>query len=78
MRWRWLVQILHPLQKSERPPFWTVEATRLKSYGVEVTFNGMTFLLSFMKIYLLLQKLLTREKHTDRQHGDFVSLAFLF
>jgi hypothetical protein len=29
--------------------FVTVEGTGLKKYGIEVTFNGMTFLLNFIK-----------------------------
>jgi hypothetical protein len=45
------VQVLHPPQKYEPPPFKMVEAMGLKKYGIEVTLNGMTFLLNFMKIY---------------------------
>jgi hypothetical protein len=48
------VQVLHPHQKSEVCRFVMVEDARLK--GVEVTFNGMIFLLNFMKIYQLVQK----------------------
>jgi hypothetical protein len=47
----------------------------IKNYGVEVTFNGMTSLLNFIKIYHLVQKLLGG---TDRQTGDHISLTFLF
>jgi hypothetical protein len=43
-------------------------------YGFEVTVNGMTFLLNFIKIYQLVQKLLGG---TDRQDGDLISLTFL-
>jgi hypothetical protein len=46
-----------------------VEDTGLKMYGFEVTFNGMTSLLNFIKIYQLVQKLLggtqTEDGHTD-------------
>jgi hypothetical protein len=42
---------------------------RIKKYGVEVTFNGMTSLLNLIKIYQLVQKLLGGGGHrrTDRQ-----------
>jgi hypothetical protein len=33
-----------------------VEVTGLELNGVEVTFNGMTSMLNFMNIYLLVQK----------------------
>jgi hypothetical protein len=55
---RWLVQVLHPPQKFERPPFWNSWRYGIKKYGVEVTFNGVTSLLNFIKIYQLVQKLL--------------------
>jgi hypothetical protein len=71
---RWLVQVLHPPQKFERPPFWNAWAYRIKKYGVEVTFNGIISLLHFIKIYQLVQKLLGR----DRQTGDLISLTFIF
>jgi hypothetical protein len=38
----------------------------------------MTSLLNFMKIYQLDQKLLVGDKQMDRQHGDFISLTFVF
>jgi hypothetical protein len=75
----WLVQVLHPPQKSERPPYWNAWRYEIKKYGVEVTFNGMTSLLNFIKIYQFVQKLLGgTHKHTDRQAGDLKSLTFLF
>jgi hypothetical protein len=55
---RWLMQVLHPPQKFERPPFWNGWRYGIKKYGIEVSFNGMTSLLNFIKIYLLVQKLL--------------------
>jgi hypothetical protein len=55
---RWLVQVLHLPQKFERPSFWNGWRYGIKKYGVEVTFNGMTSLLNFIKIYGLVQKLL--------------------
>jgi hypothetical protein len=46
--------------------FGMVEGTGLKQFGVEVTFNGMTSLLSFIKIYQLVQKLLVEwDTETD-------------
>jgi hypothetical protein len=72
---RWLVQVLQPPQKFERPPFWNGWRYGIKKYGVEVTFNGMTSLLNFIKIYQLVQKLLGG---TDRQTGDLTSLTFVF
>jgi hypothetical protein len=46
-----------------------VEGTEIKRYGFEVTFNGMTSLPNFIKIYQLVQKLLGGGEHrqTDRQ-----------
>jgi hypothetical protein len=56
-----------------------VEDTGLKKYGFEVTFNGMTSLLNFIKIYLLVQKLLREGgTETDGQTGYLVSFTFLF
>jgi hypothetical protein len=72
---RWLVQVLHPPQKFERPPFWNAWRYGIKKYGVEVTFNGMTSLLNFIKIYQLVQKLLGG---THRQTADLISLTFPF
>jgi hypothetical protein len=63
---RWLVQVLHPPQKCERPPFWNGWMYGINKYGAEVTFNGMTSRLNFIKIYQLVQKLLGGT-HTDRQ-----------
>jgi hypothetical protein len=77
---RWLVQVLHPPQKFERPPFCNGWRYGIKKYGFEVTFNGMTSLLNFIKIYRLVQKLLggPTNRRTDRQTGDLTSLTFLF
>jgi hypothetical protein len=53
----------------------------IKKYGMEVTFNGMTSLPNFIKIYQLVQKLLgggDTDGQTDRQDGDLISLTFLF
>jgi hypothetical protein len=72
---RWLVQVLHPPQKFERPPFWNAWRYGINKYGVEVIINGMTSLLNFIIIYQLVQKLLGG---THRQTGDLISLTFLF
>jgi hypothetical protein len=74
-----LVQVLHPPQKFECPPFWNAWRSGIKKYGFEVTFNGMTSLLNFIKVYQLVKKLLggTRRR-TDRQTSDLTSLTFLF
>jgi hypothetical protein len=34
-------------------------------YGIDITFNGMTFLLAFIKIYQLVQNLLVGYWQTD-------------
>jgi hypothetical protein len=70
---RWLVHVLHPPQKFERPPFWYGCSYGIKKYGVEVIINGMTSLLNFIKFYHLLQKLIVG---TDRQM--VISLAYIF
>jgi hypothetical protein len=62
------MQVLHPPQKFERPPFWNGWRHGIKKYGVEVTFNGMTPLPNFIKIYQLVQKLLGgAHRRKDRQ-----------
>jgi hypothetical protein len=47
--------------------FWNGWRYGIKKYGFEVTFNGMTSLLNFIKIYQLVQKLLEGDPQTDRQ-----------
>jgi hypothetical protein len=61
----WLVQVLHPSQKFERPPFWNGWRYGIKRYGVKVAFNGMTSLLNFIKIYQLAQWLVCGWRSTD-------------
>jgi hypothetical protein len=64
---RWLVQVLHPPQKFERPPFWNDLRYGITRYGVEVIFNSINSLLNFLKIYQLVQKLLGgTHRRTDR------------
>jgi hypothetical protein len=47
----------------------------IKKYGVEVTFNGMTSLLNFIKIYQFVQKLLgDTHTQTDGQTDRLVIL----
>jgi hypothetical protein len=53
----------------------------IKNYGVEVTFNGMTSLLNFIKIYQLVQKLLGgthTDRRTNRLTGGLITLTYLF
>jgi hypothetical protein len=45
----WLLIVLHPPQKYERPSFLNRCSYGIKNYVIEVTFNGMTFLLNFVK-----------------------------
>jgi len=49
----------------------------IKSYGIEVSFNGITSLLNFIKIYQFVQKLM-RGRQTRRKDYIFVSLYFSF
>jgi hypothetical protein len=64
---RWQVQVLYPSQKFEHSPFWSGWRYGIKKYGVEVTFNGISSLLNFIKIYQLVQKLLVGDTQTDGQ-----------
>jgi hypothetical protein len=43
-------QPFHPPQTFERPSFWYRLSYGVRTYGVEVTFNGMTSILNFIKI----------------------------
>jgi hypothetical protein len=38
----WLVKVLLPPQKCERPPLWNGWSYGIKNYGFEVTLNGMS------------------------------------
>jgi hypothetical protein len=68
-----LVQMLHPPQKFERPPFWNGCSYGIKHYGIEVTFNGMTSL-NFIQFYHLVQNFMGGG-HTD---GVVISSAYFF
>jgi hypothetical protein len=61
------VQVLHPPQKFESPPFWNGWIHGITNYGVEVTFNDMTSLPNFIKIYQLVQKLMGLLSPGDQQ-----------
>jgi hypothetical protein len=54
----WLVRVFHPPQKFKRPPFWNGWSYGIRRYGIEVTFNGRTSLLKFLR--RLVKKLLLR------------------
>jgi len=68
------VQVLHPPQEFERPPFWNGW-----SYGIKVWHRGHFHwhnpLLNFIKSPIGLKVI--RDTQTDRQNGDIISLAFL-
>jgi hypothetical protein len=49
-----------------------VKAMNFKTSGIEVTFNGITFLPNLMKIHQLVQKLLGRD--TDIHTGNLTRL----
>jgi hypothetical protein len=55
------VQFFQPSQKFECPPFCHGWSHEIKNYGAEITFNGMTSLLIFMKIYQLVENLLVED-----------------
>jgi hypothetical protein len=59
-----MVQILHLPKTFECPLLWS--GCSIKNYGIEVTFNGITFLLNFVKMYQLAQMLIGG---TDTQTG---------
>jgi hypothetical protein len=66
----------HPPQKFERLTFPKGWNYGVKSYGVEVPFSNMTFLLNLIKICQLFQKLLVNSDG-QTETGDIKSL-FLF
>jgi hypothetical protein len=68
------MQVLLPPEKFEHPPFWNGCSYGIKNYGIKVTFNGMTSLLNFIKIYQLVQKLMGGQ--TRSKDGDLISLHF--
>jgi hypothetical protein len=67
---RWLMQVFHPPHKFERPPFSDGWRNGIRKYGVHVTFNGMTYVLNFMKINLF-QNLLVGDAQTYKPHFPF-------
>jgi hypothetical protein len=66
------VQVLHPPQNFDRPPFLEWLTLRDLKNSIEVIFNGMASPLNFIKIYQLVQKL---PGSTDRK---VISLAYFF
>jgi hypothetical protein len=70
-----MLQVLHSPQKFERPPFWNGCSYSIKNYVIEVAFNGMTSLLSFIEIYQLVQELIGGKTDTDRK---VILLAYIF
>jgi hypothetical protein len=60
----------------EHLPFRNGYSYSIKNYGIDVTFNDMTSLLNFIKIFQLVQKLMWgTDRHTDRM---VISLAYIF
>jgi hypothetical protein len=72
------MQVLHPPKSFKRGSLWNGLSYGIKNYGVVVTFNAMTSLPNFMKIYHLVQMLLAGDTQTEREHGDLISFAFLW
>jgi hypothetical protein len=71
---RWLVQVLHPPQEFETPPFWNSSNYWIKKHNFEATFNDMTSLLNFIKSSNWFKTYYGGHRHS----GDAISLAFLF
>jgi hypothetical protein len=59
------MQVLHHAQKFERPLLCIGWRFGIRSYGAELTFNGTTFQLKFMKLYKFLKNI--SGGHADRQ-----------
>jgi hypothetical protein len=59
----------------ERPPFWYGWSYGVRNYGAGVTFNGITSLPNFIKIYQLVKKLIRGRENTDWM---VTSLAYIF
>jgi len=51
-----MVKTLYPLQTSERSQFWNGLSYGINKYAIEVLFNGITCLRTFMKIHQSVQK----------------------
>jgi hypothetical protein len=69
-----MVQVWRPPQKFQRPLFSNGGSYGIKKYGVEVSFNGMTSLLNFIKSINLFQKDADGETHGR----DHIILTFSF
>jgi hypothetical protein len=62
-----LMQVLHPPQKLERPPFWNGCSYGIINYGVQVISNGMNFVQNL--------PIVDTGRHKDRM---VISLAYIF
>jgi len=59
---------LHPPQKFKRPPFCNGRSYGVGMCGIEVVLNGITFLPNFMKVQLIVSKVIGgKHSQTDRQ-----------
>jgi hypothetical protein len=65
---------LNPPQKFEIPSFFNGCSYGIKNCGVEVIFNGITFILNFIKIYHLNKKIIGAGTH---RHRVVTSLAYI-
>jgi hypothetical protein len=78
---RWLVQVLHPHQKFERPPFWNGWRYGIKKYGVEVHFQWHDLPTEFHKNLPIGSKVIWGDTQTDGQTDRLViswaSFSFL-
>jgi hypothetical protein len=59
------MQVLHPPQKFERPPFWNGWRYGINKHGFEVNFNGMTST-EFHENLLIGSKVIGGDTQTDR------------
>jgi hypothetical protein len=55
---RCLVQVLYPPQKFGHPSFWNDWSYDIKICGTDISFSSMTFLLNFIIVCQLIQKLI--------------------
>jgi hypothetical protein len=75
-RWQVQVWIIRSLNVCD---FWSGWSYRFNNYGNNVTFNDMTFLLGFVKIYMCFTMYwYGAHRRTDRRHGVVIRVTFFF
>jgi hypothetical protein len=57
------------------PPFWNCGSYMIKNFGIEVTFNGITSVLNFIKIFQLVQRLM--EGGGGQTHRMVISFTYI-